>query len=266
MKGGKMANVAIEIEERKDRGKIVTVTLENAARLNTLTTPIIGELTGAFNRFRSDEDLRLMVLAGAGDRSFIGGVDLNELAGLTPRTAETFINRLHHLCTAIRHTPVPVIARISGYCLGGGLEVAAACDMRAATDKSQFGMPEVNVGIPSVIEAALLPRLIGWGKTSELVYTGRMLSAQEALACGLVEKVVPENELDIAIREWADAILNAGPRAVRLQKSLLREWETAPLERAIEQGIRCFGKAYETEEPRRLAMRFLDRKRKTAKL
>jgi len=261
MTENKMPNVAVDIHDKGDRGKIVTVTLDNSGKLNTVTTPLVEQLTEAFTRFHADKDLRLMVLTGAGNHAFIGGVDINELAGMTRPTAEAFITRLHHLCTAIRNVPVPVVARISGYCLGGGLEVAAACDLRVAATDSTFGMPEVNVGIPSVIEAALLPRLIGWGKTAELVYTGRMLSAEEALVCGLVERVVPGDELDRAVADWADAILNAGPRAIRLQKALLREWEAAPLERAIQRGIRYLGKAYETDEPQRLMNRFFAQKR-----
>lgn len=260
-----MADVVVEMEEKEGRGRIVTVTLDNAEKLNTLNTPLIERLTASFTRFHGDEDLRLMILTGKGNRAFMGGVDINELAALTPPAAEAFITRLHGLCAAIRDLPVPVIARISGYCLGGGLEVAATCDLRVAAEGSTFGMPEVNVGIPSVIEAALLPRLIGWGKTSELVYTGRHMSALEALQCGLVERVVPQEELDAAVREWEEAVLNAGPRAVRIQKSLLREWEGLPLGRAIERGIRSFGEAYETDEPRRLTARFLEGKKKTTR-
>jgi enoyl-CoA hydratase/carnithine racemase len=144
-----MADVFAKIEKRDDQGKVVKITLDNVKKLNTLNTPLIEQLTTLIKDYQDDEDLRVMILTGEGNRSFIGGVDINELAGLTPATAEVFITRLHNLCTAIRDVPVPVIARISGYCLGGGLEVAASCDLRVATADSTFGMPEVNVGIPS---------------------------------------------------------------------------------------------------------------------
>ncbi len=257
-----MADVFVEIEKRDDQGSVVRITLDNAKKLNTLNTPLIEQLTKFIKRHQNDEDLRVMILTGEGNHAFMGGVDINELAGLTPKTAEAFIIRLHIMCSAIREVPVPVIARISGYCLGGGLEVAASCDLRVATADSTFGMPEVNVGIPSVIEAALLPRLIGLGKARELVYTGELISAEEALRCGLVERVVPEEELDRAVEDWVEAITNAGPKAIRLQKSLLRHWESLPLDQAIEQGIHFLAKAYESDEPRVLMKRFLKQKRK----
>jgi enoyl-CoA hydratase/carnithine racemase len=257
-----MPDVFVKIEKRDDQGRVVRITLDNVKKLNTLNTPLIEQLTTLIKDYQDDEDLRVMILTGEGNRSFIGGVDINELAGLTPATAVAFITRLHTLCSAIRDVPVPVIARISGYCLGGGLEVAASCDLRVAAADSIFGMPEVNVGIPSVIEAALLPRLIGLGKTRELVYTGQFVSAEEALGFGLVERVVPEEGLDRAVDDWVDAITNAGPQAIRLQKSLIRHWESLPLDHAIEQGIHFLGKAYESDEPRMLMMRFLNQKRK----
>src|SRR6185503_218248 len=113
---------------------------------------------------------RVVVLTGAGERAFIGGADINEMAELDEESARVFISQLHEACAALRNLPVPVIARISGYCLGAGLEIAASCDLRVAADHSTFGMPEVRVGIPSVIEAALLPRLIGWGMAARLIY------------------------------------------------------------------------------------------------
>ncbi|HJO75520.1 MAG TPA: enoyl-CoA hydratase-related protein, partial [Rhodospirillales bacterium] len=110
-----------------------------------------------------DGDLRAVVLTGKGEKAFIGGADISEMADLTPETAETFITGLHGASAALRRLPVPVVARIQGYCLGGGMEVAAACDMRIASESAVFGMPEVALGLPSVIEAALFPRLIGDG-------------------------------------------------------------------------------------------------------
>ena len=124
-----------------------------------------------------------------------------------------------------------------------------------------FGMPEVKVGIPSVIEAALLPRLIGFGKAAELVLTGATLSAAEALHCGLVTCVVPGAELDHTVERWTHAILQAGPNAVRLQKALLHAWAHLPLDQAIEHGIASFTEAYRTAEPRELMTQFLQRDR-----
>jgi enoyl-CoA hydratase/carnithine racemase len=148
-----------------------------------------------------------------------------------------------------------------GYTLGAGLEVAASCDVRVAGAGGKFGMPEVRVGIPSVIEAALLPRLIGWGRTRRLLLTGETIDAARALAWGLVEEVVPDDALDAAVERVLADILACGPNAVRLQKRLIREWEELTLNAAIERGIDCFAEAWRSDEPGQRMRVFLGRKR-----
>lgn len=251
--------VHVGVETRDDGGRVATVTLDNQAKLNIVNTPILNELIAALAPLATDDALRALVLTGAGQRAFFGGADINEMAALDQDGAERFITLLHTFCQALRDLPVPVIARIDGYALGAGLEVAASCDLRVATDRASFGMPEVQVGIPSVIEAALLPSLIGWGKTRELVYTGDRIDAQEALACGLVDRVVPADDLDAAVDRWLESICTAGPHAIRAQKRLLREWERLPLDDAIAAGIRAFRDAYAGDEPRDAMRRFLQR-------
>ncbi len=254
--------IELAFETHPGKGKIARVTVDYQARINILNTPLMIQLASTIRSLRDHPDLRAMILTGAGDRAFLGGADINEMAGLRPDTAREFITRLHAVCFSIRELPVPVIARIRGFCLGGGLEIAASCDLRVASDDSQFGMPEVRVGIPSVIEAALLPRLMGWGKARELVFTGDMISATEALACGLVERVVPKAELDSAVARWVDSLLQCGPAAIRSQKALIRDWEFLPLDQAIEKSITTFGEAFKTEEPGNLMRGFLNRARK----
>ena len=250
-----------EIEPLGDTGHLARVTVDNPTRLNVLDSNLIRQLTAAIRSLEPDRQLRCVVLSGAGERAFIGGADIREMVCLDTATAHPFISRLHLACAAIRELPVPVIARIHGYCLGAGLEIAASCDLRVASDDATFGMPEVRVGIPSVIEAALLPRLIGAGKARELVYTGASISATDAARCGLVDRVVPPLDLDDATQAWVRAIGAAGACAIRLQKTLVRQWDTEPLDRAIEAGMRAFTSAYDTDEPRRLMQKFLDRKR-----
>lgn len=254
--------IGLALDDHDERGCVARIVVDYQARLNILNSELIRQLTEAINTLAGNGRLRVLILTGAGDRPFIGGADINEMVGLDQSSARDFISRLHEACVALRELPVPVIARISGYCLGAGLEIAASCDLRVAADHSTFGMPEVRVGIPSVIEAALLPRLIGWGKAAELIYTGESISASEALGCGLVERVVPGDQLDQVVDRWTQAILGAGPRALRLQKALMREWERLPLDQAIERGIESFAAAYETDEPRRFMERFLARRRK----
>ena len=254
--------IRTEIEPLGDTGQLARVTVDNPARLNVLDSRLIRELITTFRELGADTALRCVVLTGSGSRAFIGGADIRELAELTPETTHAFISRLHLACAAIRRLQVPVIARIQGYCLGAGVEIAASCDLRVASQSATFGMPEVKVGIPSVIEAALLHGLIGAGRTRELVYTGEPITATEAERCGLVERVVPDTELDAATRKWVDAIAAAGPGAIRLQKALVQRWETLPLDHAIQVGIRSFTTAYHTDEPRQRMQAFLDRKRR----
>ncbi|MDU1691625.1 MAG: enoyl-CoA hydratase, partial [Bradyrhizobium sp.] len=175
--------------------------------------------------------------------------------------AEAFITRLAELCDAVRTFPAPVIARLPGWCLGGGLEVAAACDLRVAAHDAKFGMPEVRVGIPSVIHAALLPRLIGWGRTRWLLLTAETVDAPTALAWGLVDAVALAGELDAAVEKAVASLLACGPHALRAQKALLRQWEDLPLKDAIELSVGTFGRAFLTDEPKRLMQGFIDRKR-----
>ena len=129
-------------------------------------------MIAAFGTLAQDDELRVAVLTGAGDQSFIAGADIAEMKDLDLAGAEDVSTKIHLACDAIRRLPVPVIARINGYCLGAGMELAAACDMRVGAEHAKFGMPEVKFGIPSGMEACLLPGLVGWGKTRELVFTG----------------------------------------------------------------------------------------------
>lgn len=257
--------ITVSLEDYGERGHIALIIIDHQARHNILNSSLIAKLAAAVNSLRDDKQLRALILSGAGERAFIGGADINEMSGLDPDSARAFITRLHEACEAVRTLPVPVIARISGHCLGAGLEIAASCDLRVAASHSTFGMPEVQVGIPSVIEAALLPRLVGWGKAAELLYTGETMSARDAGACGLIQRVVPQEQLNEVVANWVEAILRAGPRAVRLQKALLAKWERLPLEEAIGRGIESFAEAYRTDEPRRLMERFLARKGGSAK-
>jgi enoyl-CoA hydratase/carnithine racemase len=157
---------------------------------------------------------------------------------------------------------VPVICRAEGYALGAGLEVVAACDLRIAADNAHFGMPEVNVGVPSVVEAALLPRLIGWGRTSRLLLTAETIDAAKAEAWGLVEEVVPLAKLDEAVERCVKAIVDAAPLTVRAQKRLMRRWERLPLDEAVQAGIDSLAQAVAEGEHIERMGAFINRKRK----
>jgi enoyl-CoA hydratase/carnithine racemase len=251
------------IEVRVDQNVgIAFVTIHNERKLNTLNSALLEEIALAFEGLAGDETLRTAVLSGAGERAFIGGADVVEMAQLDAISARAFIGRVHRCCDALRDAPFPVIARMMGYTLGAGLELAAACDLRIAAETAIFGMPEVKLGIPSVVEAALLPTLIGWGRTRRLLLLGETITAAEAAAWGLVEMVVPAGDLNGAVQSWTASILQAGPRAVRLQKALIRRWEELPLSEAVRAGIDAFCSAWETDEPNRMMKGFLARRKR----
>jgi enoyl-CoA hydratase len=244
-------------EERSEGGHVLYLTIDNPGRLNSLGRALMSEIVERVAAAAADPGLRLAILTGAGERAFVGGADIDEIAALDRDSARSFITLVHRCCDAFRRLPVPVIARIDGYALGAGLELACACDLRVASERSNLGMPEVRIGIPSVVEAALLPRLVGQGHARRLLLTGETIGAAEALVWGLVDAVVPAAGLDDAVDRFAQSILAAGPHAIRLQKSLILEWEELPTGPAIERGIDCFVAAYDTDEPRRMASAML---------
>jgi enoyl-CoA hydratase len=243
----------VEYEEQPEGGRVARLTIDNAAKLNSLNRALMEEIVAKMAEVAADPELRLATLSGAGGRAFVGGADIGEIAALDHVSARDFITLAHRCCAAFRHLPVPVIARIEGYALGAGLELAAACDLRVASENSAFGMPEVAIGIPSVVEAALLPRLIGQGRARRLLLTGETIDAAEARAWGLVDIVAPGAGVDEAVERLARPILAAGPRAIRLQKSLILDWEELPAEAAIARGIDAFVSAFDTDEPAQMA-------------
>ena len=252
--------VKVRLEDRP-AGQVAYVTVDNVAHRNRLGKSGKDEIVAVFTKLAANENLRVAVLTGGGEKSFIAGSDISEMKDQDVAGQRTVGTKTHLACDAIRQLPVPVLARINGYCLGSGMELAAACDMRAAADHAKFGMPEVKFGLPSGMEACLLPLLMGWGKTNEIVLTGEMMDAQEAYRCGFLERLVPAAELDAAIEKWVAAICVAGPRAVRLQKALVRDWERMSIRDAIHQGIRVCAESRSTDEPVRLMQAFIDRKK-----
>lgn len=245
----------------QQEGPIATITINRPEALNTLTHELILNLTKEVNHWSAEKEIRVIILTGVGDRAFVGGVDVRAMMDLNPDGAERFITDLHRLFLAIRQSEKIVIASINGYALGGGLELVASCDLRIASNKACFGMPEVRVGIPSVIEAAYLPRLVGLGRAAALVYTGEMIDAQEACRIGLINQVVLYTQLKEATRRMAEKVLLNGPAANILQKKLIAQWMELSLSDAVEAGIRAFRESYKTNEPREGMKAFLEKRK-----
>jgi enoyl-CoA hydratase/carnithine racemase len=241
--------------ETRAGGGVARITIENPAKLNILNRSALHELRKSIEEIQT-LSIRAVVITGAGEKAFVSGADLETLGSLDPASAREFIGLIHAACAALRDCPLPVIARINGWCLGAGLELAASCDLRIAADNAAFGMPEVRLGIPSVVEAALLPRLVGAGRARWLVLTGEAINAAEALGWGLVEKVVKKKDLDKSVNKTLDAILAGEPEAIRAQKRLCRLWEEAPLAESVRASIDEFARSYESGEPKRRVAAF----------
>jgi len=213
------------------------VFLDRPQKANALGLQHLEKLAAEFRALANDPDLHVVVLAGKG-KTFCGGADVAELKRLDASTGARFVEKIHHVCAAIRALPVPVVAQLHGAVIGAGLEIAAACDLRVAAEGTKFAMPEVKLAIPSVVEAALLPRLMGSGRAAWLVLTGDAIDARRALEWGLIEQVYPDLEAGVAT--LVKTLLAADRQALRMQKQLLQLWDEAPLSTSVAASIERF--------------------------
>ncbi|MBI3993826.1 MAG: enoyl-CoA hydratase/isomerase family protein [Candidatus Lambdaproteobacteria bacterium] len=243
------------------REHIATITIRGAARSNALGLSTLEAIIRIGEELRRDDALRLVILTGEGQRAFIGGADIYEMAQFDQVSARNFITKVHHANHMFRLLPVPSIARINGYCLGAGMETAAACDLRIGSDNSRYGMPEVQVGLPSVVETTLFSRLIGEGKTRELVYRGHLIDAAEAQRIGFLQKLVPLAELDAGMQPWIDDILAADPAAIRAQKRLMETWIDSGVGGGIIASIDALSGAFLTDAPSRRLQAYVQRRK-----
>lgn len=239
-------------------GGVVRLTLDRPP-LNVLTPDLVRSLGAELRQLAADPGLRVVVLAGSG-RAFSAGVDVAAMRDLDAAGARSLIETLRTTIRALEEAPVPTIARLHGHVLGGALELVLACDLRIAAASCQLGMPEIAVGIPSVVQAALLPGLIGWGRTAELLLGGRPIEAPEAERWGLVNRAVEDGDLDQAVEDWVERLLVLPPDALRLQKTLLTRWRRVDLDTAVALSADVFARAYSTGEPRRAMQAFFDRR------
>jgi enoyl-CoA hydratase len=226
------------VEFQRDGG-VARIFLNRPQKVNALDSALLDALADALRQV--DQAVRVVVLGGRGS-AFCAGADVNELRALNPQTAREFIGRVHVACDAVRKLAVPVVAQLHGAVIGAGLELAAACDLRVAQRGTRFAMPEVRLGIPSVVEAALLPRLIGSGRAAWLVLTGEAIDAERAQQWGLVESVA--DDVDRAVSQVTDSLLAGDRAALSAQKELLQAWEEQPLAASVAASIERFAQAY----------------------
>lgn len=216
--------------ELEHRGAVAIVRLA-APPLNLLGSSMIAALDAAFRELASDPPRAAVLFCGG------GGANVKEMAGFDEASARRFITALHDACRAIRDLDAPVIAAVGGPCLGAHLEVAAACDLRVVSTDARLGMPEIKVGIPSVIDAWWLVQVCGLGHASSLVFDGEMIDADEAYRIGLANRVVSPDRLEAEAIEWAQRIARFAPAALAEQKRVLRDWTDEPYREAARRSI-----------------------------
>jgi enoyl-CoA hydratase len=241
----------LELVTTERNGAIVTVTIQRPDKLNALNARVLAELTAAFHALANDaEPPRCAILTGAG-KAFVAGADIAEMASLTTAEAKRFADAGHRLGALLEALPFPVIAAVNGFALGGGCELALACDFIHAADSAKLGQPEVNLGvIPGFGGTQRLVRRVGIARARELVYSGDMITAEQALAIGLVNAVHPAAELMARVRDLALKIASRGPLAVANAKRVMLRGESIDLPAACELEAQAFAALFGTEDQR----------------
>lgn len=244
-------------------GPVVVLTLNRPQQLNALSQALTDELWAVFGRLEDDDSVRAVVLTGAGERAFAAGADINEIGGITSVTqARRLAHRSHELARRMAELRAPIIAAINGFALGGGLELALACDIRLAAEHAQLGLPEVTLGImPGWGGSQRLARLVGPGMGKLLMMTGDRIPAEVALQIGLVERVLPAAELLDAARELAGRIAAQPPLAVAAIKQAVNRGLELPLDDANRYEAGLFAELATTEDAREGTQAFLQKRK-----
>jgi enoyl-CoA hydratase len=231
---------------------LLQVTLDRPEKRNALSQSLIEQLTDELRRADTDATIRGVVLAGAGP-SFSAGVDLHEFATGSPERARTLIVALKELCATVRRLSKPVGCAIQGHCLGGALELAACCDFRVCAPDAQLGMPEVFLGIPSVIDAVMLGHLIGVGWAREMLLTGEPISGEVAYRRGLANRLAPPSQVVEVASQLVRLATRHLPEVIAAQKQLHQTWLDLPYDQAVEGGVEPLVTAFGSGQPQRLA-------------
>ena len=247
------------IVERRER--VATITINRPEKRNALNIQTRAEGAAALEELREDESIGVVIITGAGDKAFIAGADIAEFAGRTAITQrDVMLGR--SLFTAIDAFPKPVIAMINGYCLGGGCELALACDLRIASETASFGQPEINLGIiPGGGGTQRLTRLIGEGKAMELILTGEIIDAKTAYSLGLVNMVVPAEELAAKTMEIANRIAEKSPVALRMAKEAVKIASRSNLDEGLRREVDLFALCFSSEDKDEGVRAFLEKRK-----
>jgi len=242
-------------------GAVGVVTIERPKALNALNSEVLAELEACFDSIDTDV-IRAVILTGSGDKSFVAGADIAEMSKLNPAEGEAFGKKGNDVFRKIETFPIPVIAAVNGFALGGGCEIAMSCDIRICSDNAMFGQPEVGLGItPGFGGTQRLARLIGAGMAKQLIYTARNIKADEALRIGLVNAVYPQEELMPAAKKIAAAIAQNAPIAVRACKKAINDGLDVNMDDAIVVEEKLFGSCFETHDQIEGMSAFLEKRK-----
>jgi enoyl-CoA hydratase len=245
--------------ERRDR--VALITINRPDKRNALNIKTREEGAALLEELRNDDTVGVVVFTGAGDKAFIAGADIAEFAGRTAM-AQRDVMTGRSLFTAIDTFPKPIIAMINGYCLGGGCELALACDIRIASENASFGQPEINLGIiPGGGGTQRLTHLVGEGKAMELILTGEIIDAKTAYTIGLVNHVVPADQLEAKTIEVANRIADKGPIALRLAKEAVKLASRSLLDEGLRREVDLFALCFSTEDKDEGVKAFLEKRK-----
>ena len=228
--------------------------------LNILGRATFTKLNARLDELEANPKVRAIIISGTGDGVFSAGMDLLEMKDMTPIEAESLMRLLHQVARKVMTMAVPTIAAIRGYCLGYALELILACDIRVAGGDAQLGLPEVRVGIPSVIEASLLPKTIGLGRARHLLLTGNVVNAQEAFEMGLVDRVVPPSDVTKTATEVAESLLGMSRAVLAAQKNVVAKWLELSEEESTEFSIQTFVQSFKTSQPKEAMEAYLEKR------